>query len=196
VSDRGSEFIKPTSRTSWCQLRVIFGQRPIEYENKYMIDMILRDYSNSDDDDERNNQSQSPSIVPSTSTSSCDKSFADLFAFCAVTLDAAFTPGRVLDASPGSASVPPSLDGLVGPGVLLCFLAAIEALSVSGFASEGSRFGGGFARITGTGPEKSFPVILESVCISKDGLRFSDTGMTGLRLTVWNPIFQTMINPL
>jgi hypothetical protein len=136
--------------------------------------MILRDYSNSDDDDEQNNQSQSPSIVPSTSTSSCE--LADFFAFCGVTLGAAFTPGRVLDVCPGSASTPPSLEGLVGPGVLLCFLAAIEALSVSGF--EGSRFGGGFARITGTGPEKSFPVILESVCMSKDGVRFNDTGMT------------------
>jgi hypothetical protein len=152
--------------------------------------MILRDYSNSDDDDERDNQSQSPSIVPSTSTSSCD---ADFFAFCGATLGAAFTPGRVLDVFPGSASTPPSLEGLVGPGVLLCFLAAIEALSVSGF--EGSRFGGGFARITGTGPEKSFPVILESVCMSKGGFRFNDTGMTRLRLTVWNPVFQTMIYP-
>ena len=162
---------------------------PVKYENKYMI---LRDNSNSDDDDERNNQSQSPSIVPSTSTSSCDISFADFFAFCGATLGAAFAPGRVLDA--GSASTPPSLEGLVGPGVLLCFLAAIKALSVSGF--EGSRFGGGLARITGTGPEKSFPVILESVCMSKGGFRFNDTGMTRLRLTVWDPVFQTMINPL
>ena len=157
--------------------------------------MTLRDNGNSDDDDEQNNQSQSPSMVPNTSTSSCDISFPDFFAFCGATLGAAFTPGRVLlDVCPGSASTPPSLEGLVGPGVLLCFLAAIEALSVSGF--EGSRFGGGFARITGTGPEKSFPVILESVCMSKDGFRFNDTGMTWLRLTVWNPVFQTMINPL
>lgn len=155
--------------------------------------MILRDYSNSDGD-ERNNQSQSPSIVPSTSTSSCDISFADFFAFCGGTLGAAFTPGRVLDVGPDSASTPPSLEGLVGPGVLLCFLAAIEALSVSIF--DGSRFGGGLARITGTGPEKSFPVILESVCISKGGFRFKDTGTTWFRLTVWNSVFQTMINPL
>jgi len=156
--------------------------------------MTLRDYSNSDDDDKRKNQSQSPSIVPSTSTSSCDISFADLLAFCGATLGAAFTPARVLDIFPGSASTPPSLEGLVGPGVLLCFLAAIEALSVSMF--DGSKFGGGFARITGTGPEKSFPVILESVCMSRGGFRFNDTGMARLRLTVWNPVFQTMINPL
>jgi len=156
--------------------------------------MVLREYSNSDDREGRNNQSQSPSIVPSTSTSSWDISFDDFFAFCGAALGAAFTPGRVLDVCPGSASTPPSLEGLVGPGVLLCFLAAIEALSVSGF--DGSRFGGGLARITGTGPEKSFPVILESVCMSKGGFRFNDTGMTRLRLTVWNPVLQTMINPL
>ena len=128
-------------------------------------------------------------MVPRTSTSSCDASFADFFVFCGATLDVALTPGRVLDVCPGSAST-----GLVGPGVLLCFLAVIEALSVSGF--EGSRFGGGFARITGTGPEKSFPVILESVCMSKGRFRFNDTGTTRLRLTVWNPVLQTMINPL
>src|SRR5260370_13017703 len=97
--------------------------------------IILRDYSNSDD--ERINQSQSPSIVPSTSTSSCDISFAAFFAFCGPVLGVAFTPGRVLDVCPGSTSAPPSLEGLVGPGVLLCFLTTVKALSVSGF--EGSR---------------------------------------------------------
>ena len=156
--------------------------------------MVLREYSNSDDHEKRNNQSQSPSIVPSTSTSSWDISFDDFFAFSCAAPGAAFNPGRVLGVCPGSASTPPSLEGLVGPGVLLCFLAAIEALSVSIF--DGSRFGGGLARITGTGPEKSFPVILESVCISKGGFRFKDTGTTWLRLTVWNSVFQTMINPL
>ena len=116
------------------------------------------------------NQSQSPSIVPSTSTSSCDRSFADFFTFCDVVLGAAFTPGRA-----SSTSVQASLEGLVGPGVLLCFLTVVAAPSVSIF--EGSRLGGDFARITGTGPEKSFPVILESVCMSEGGFRSSDTSM-------------------
>jgi hypothetical protein len=165
-------------------------RRPIAYENKYMVP---RDYSSSDND-ERNNQSQSPSIVPSTSTSSCDTSFAAFFAFCGPVLGADFTPGRVLDVCPGSTSAPPSLEGLVGPGVLLCFLTAVEALSMSGF--EGSRVGKGLARITGTGPEKSFPVILESVCMSEGGFRFNGTGMKRSILTVWNPVFQTMINAL
>jgi hypothetical protein len=40
---------------------------------------------------------------------------------------------------------------------------------------EGSRFGGDFARITGTGPEKSFPVILDSVCMSEGGFRYNVT---------------------
>ncbi len=154
--------------------------------------MILQNYSSSDDDDERNCQSQSPSIVPRTSTSFCDVSFADFFAFCGAVFGAAFTPGRALDVC--STSAPPSLEGLVGPGVLLCFLTAVEALSASGF--EGSRFGGGFAHITGTGPEKSFPVILESVCISEGGLRFNGTGVSWSRRTVWNPVFQTMVNAL
>lgn len=136
--------------------------------------MILRDYSNSDD--EQINQSQSPSIVPSTSTSSCDRSFADFFVFCDAVLGApAFAPGRVLDGCPSSTSESASLEGLVGPGVLLCFLTAVAAPSGPGI--EGSRFGGDFARITGTGPEKSFPVILESVCMSEGGFRSNDTGM-------------------
>jgi hypothetical protein len=154
--------------------------------------IILRDYSNSDD--ERINQSQSPSIVPSTSTSSCERSFADFFAFCGAVLGAAFTPGRVLDGCPGSTSAPASLEDLAGPGVLLCFLTVVVAFSVSGF--DGSRFGGDFARITGTGPEKSFPVILESVCMSEGGFRSNDTVMKWLRHTVWNSVFQTMINAL
>jgi len=52
------------------------------------------------------------------------------------------------------------------------------------------------ARMTGTGPVKSFPVIMESVCMSEDGIRVNDTGVEWLRFTIWNPIFETVVDAL